>query len=55
MAENNISVEQVEALINASRIPDTIKLIPNYNGDKKGLTAWISIVDTVGYLSLACM
>lgn len=39
-------MEQVDALISASRIPDTIKLIPTYGGDRKGLTAWLSIVDT---------
>lgn len=39
-------MEQVDALISASRIPDTIKLIPTYSGDRKGLTAWLSIVDT---------
>lgn len=45
-AEGRRVPEQLEQIINASRIPDPIKLIPPYTGDKKGLTAWLSIVDT---------
>lgn len=39
-------VNQLEELIKGSRIPDTIKLIPNYEGDPKTLSSWISSVDT---------
>lgn len=39
-------VNQLDELINGSRIPDTIKLIPTYAGDPKTLSSWISSVDT---------
>lgn len=39
------NAEQIDAIINVSRVPDTIKLIPQYSGDRKGLKHWINIVD----------
>lgn len=36
--------EQLENAINGSRIPDTIKLLPNYAGDPKGLVPWLETV-----------
>ena len=43
MAEPNI--QQIETLINASKIPDTIKQIPTFDGNKKTLTNWLNQVD----------
>lgn len=36
----------IEASILGSRIPDTIKQLPTYSGDKKQLTTWIDLVQS---------
>lgn len=36
----------VHALVNASRVPDTIKLLPTYDGDSRELSTWIQSVET---------
>lgn len=39
--------ENVQLVINASKIPGTIKMLPTFDGDKKMLTTWLTQADEV--------
>lgn len=39
--------DMITAAINASRIPDTIKLLPMYEGDPKTLKNWLDTVESI--------
>lgn len=45
--ENKMAEDLVTQAINASRIPDTIKLLPTYDGEPKLLKTWIDSVESI--------